>query len=39
MLDLEVFQARITGSITSNTYTENADIDLHFVAPSFIGRY
>lgn len=26
--------ARITGSITSNTYTENADIDLHILIKS-----
>ena len=28
----------ITGSITSNSYTENADIDMHFLASSFEGN-
>lgn len=28
--DISKFNIHITGSITSNSYTENADIDLHF---------
>ena len=38
-LDLGSYTLRITGSITSNTYTENADVDLHFVMPEFIARH
>lgn len=32
--DMSFSGARITGSITSNTYTENADIDLHILIKS-----
>ena len=38
-LDLGSYTLRITGSITSNAYTENADVDLHFVMPEFIARH
>ena len=33
----ELDVVHITGSITSNSYTENADIDMHFLASSFEG--
>lgn len=32
---VELDVIHITGSITSNSYTDNADIDMHLLASSF----
>lgn len=38
-LDLKDYKLNITGSITSNQYTDNTDIDLHFICPEFKKNY